>query len=94
VTGQATHGGVVGAREVSDTRALHLDDPGTEVGQLSAGKWRSNGLFDRHHRDALEGKGGIHVMHNSKCKNQNAKCKSQKAEGRRQKAEGRRQNAT
>ena len=55
VAGQALDGAVVGAGEVAAARALDLDDPRAEVGQLAGGVRGRDRLLERHDRDAVEG---------------------------------------
>ncbi len=56
VAGLAVHGGVVATGEVAASRALHLDHPGAEVGQLTGGVGRRHRLLDADDGDAGERK--------------------------------------
>ena len=53
---EAAHAAVVGAREVADTRALDLDDPRAEVGELPRAERRRDRVLERDDGDAFEGK--------------------------------------
>ncbi len=54
VTGLAVHGPVVAAGEVAAARPLHLDHPGTQVGQLPGGERSRHRLLQRDHQDAVQ----------------------------------------
>jgi hypothetical protein len=45
---------VVVAGEVAAVRALHLDHPGTEIGEIPGGQWGCDRLLDGDDGDALE----------------------------------------
>ena len=51
VAGLAEHGPVVVPGEVAGARSLDLDDPGAEVGELTGGEGRRDGLLQRDHHD-------------------------------------------
>jgi hypothetical protein len=55
VAGQALDRLVVVPGEVASPRPLDLDDPRSQVGELTGGKRRSDRLLDRDHRDPGEG---------------------------------------
>ncbi|MDT4846926.1 hypothetical protein FQZ97_809700 [compost metagenome] len=46
---------VVAAGEVSHARALHLDHPGAEIGQLAGAERCCDGVLQTDHRDAVKG---------------------------------------
>ncbi len=54
IAGLTVHGRVVAAGEVPTAGALDLDDPGAEVGQLTGGEGRRDGLFQADDGDARE----------------------------------------
>lgn len=53
--GQARGRGVVATGEVPAVDPLDLDDPGAEIGELTGGEGRGDGLFDGDDGDAFEG---------------------------------------
>jgi hypothetical protein len=55
VRGQSVDGGVVGPREVTAVRALHLDHAGAEIGELTGGEGRGDRLFNGDDGDGVEG---------------------------------------
>lgn len=55
--GQTAGSGVVTAGEVTAVRALDLDDPGAEVGELPGGERGGDGLLDGDDGDAVQGEG-------------------------------------
>ena len=71
VAGHAFDGRVVPAGEVADTRSLDLDDAGTEISKLAAGKRCSHGLLNGDDGDVLE-RQHYNGAGNSECRMQNA----------------------
>jgi hypothetical protein len=53
--GQSAGALVIVAREIAPPWALDLDDPGTQVSQLTGAKGRSDRMFQRYDGDAIKG---------------------------------------